>query len=73
MPKWMLRAIDTAHEEVWDDVEAELKDIILSSLAFGDEETKLFKEMRLKHWADNHPAFWPKGYCCIPIWAPPSD
>lgn len=64
MPKWMLAAIDRAHDEVWDDVEVELRDIVLSSFDFGDKETKLFKEMRLKHWSQGHPHFWPSGRWC---------
>ena len=64
MPRWMLGAIDRAHDEVWDDIETELRDIVLSSFDFGDKEAKLFKEMRLKHWSQQHPWFWPPGRCC---------
>ena len=47
---------------------AQLKDVVLSSIAFGDKETRLYNEMRLKHWASDFPSFvceqsgWPRPW-----------
>ena len=49
-------------------IAAQLKDVVLSSIAFGDKETRLYNEMRLKHWATDFPSFvceqsgWPRPW-----------
>ena len=62
-PEAMHTLIDASHEELWDDVERELKEKILATLATGTQEDRLFKEFRLVGWPKTHPAMWPKGHC----------
>lgn len=59
MPQPVLTAIDRAHQEVWDDVEEEMKEMLMAVLGVGDKESKIYNANRLKHWKQQPPAFWP--------------
>jgi len=59
MPQSLLDFIDRGHLEVRDDIELEVKTMLVDAFKVADKETKLYKELRLKHWKTEAPAFWP--------------
>jgi len=63
-PKSVDQFMDLMHSTLWDDLGDELKESIMSSLAYGDRQAELCREFRLKGWPTHSPRFWPRGSCC---------
>ncbi len=54
-PEPLHRAIDRGWERLWPDVEQEMRWGILDSLQLVDNETNLFRELRLRRWTARAP------------------
>ena len=54
------RAIDRGWGRLWPDIEKEMRWGILDALQLVDNETNLFRELRMRRWAPSRPLF-PRG------------
>ena len=57
MPRVVNQLVQKTLHNAWPTVQQELRNAVLEGYALGDKQSRLFREMRLKHWAVAPPSW----------------